>query len=148
MTKQVQGLLGVLGWPLTHTLSPEIHAAAFRSASLDWVYLAWPVPPESLSDAILGLRALGAIGANLTMPHKETVLPLVDDLGDDAAAVGAVNTLQFTGGRVIGHNTDIEGFSRFLAGDAGFEAAGKRALVVGAGGAARAVVRALDQLGA
>ncbi|MEA2461793.1 MAG: shikimate dehydrogenase [Actinomycetota bacterium] len=148
MTKQVQGLLGVLGWPLTYTLSPELHTAAFRAANLDWVYLAWPVPPEALGDAIAGLRALGAIGVNLTMPHKSTVLELLDDLGGDAEAVGAVNTLQFTGGRVIGHNTDIEGFSRFLSGDAGFDADGRRALVVGAGGAARAVVRALDQLGA
>ena len=148
MSRGTQALLGVLGWPLEYTLSPEIHGAAFRAAGLDWAYFAWPVPPESLQDAVSGLRSLGALGANVTMPHKSAVVPMLDEIGGDAQAVGAVNTLQFTGGRIIGHNTDVEGFSRFLSADAGFDAAGKTAAVLGAGGAARAVVRALDQLGA
>ena len=139
-------LLGVIGWPLEYTLSPDIHHAAFRAMGLDWLYLAWPVPPESFVDAIRGLQALGAVGVNLTMPHKSTVLPLVDELGDDAAAVGAVNTLQFSAGKIIGHNTDVEGFSRFLTGDAGVDARGKKVLVLGAGGAARAVARSVAVL--
>jgi shikimate dehydrogenase len=148
LTRPIQALLGVLGWPLKFTLSPTIHGAAFRASDLDWVYLAWPVPPESLREAVEGLRVLGAVGANVTMPHKSTVLPLLDEIGGDAEAVGAVNTLQFSGGRLIGHNTDIEGFERFLTADAGFDPAGESVAVLGAGGAARAVVRALGQLGA
>lgn len=148
MTRPAQSLLGVLGWPLEFTLSPELHHAAFRASGLDWIYLAWPVPPESLGEAIAGLRVLGATGANVTMPHKSTVLPFIDEVAGDARAVGAVNTLQFATGGIVGHNTDIEGFAQFLSGDAGYEGRGTRALVLGAGGAARAVVRALDQLGA
>jgi shikimate dehydrogenase len=148
LTRAAPALLGVLGWPLDFTLSPEIHHAAFRAADLDWMYLAWPVPPASLGAAVSGLRVLGAIGANVTMPHKSTVIPFVDELGEDARAVGAVNTLQFATAGVVGHNTDVAGFAEFLAGDAGFEAAGRTALVLGAGGAARAVVRALEGLGA
>ena len=140
--------VGVLGWPLEHTLSPVLHAAAFRQMGLDWVYLAWPVEPEDLGDAIAGLRALGALGANVTMPHKETVMGFLDELSGDARTVGAVNTVQRIGRRLVGHNTDVDGFRHFLEGDAGLDASGMRVLVLGAGGAARAVVRALDGLGA
>lgn len=140
--------VGVLGWPLEHTLSPVIHAAAFRQVGMDWVYLAWPVEPADLGDAIAGLRALGGLGANVTMPHKETVMAHLDELSGDARVVGAVNTIQRIGRRLVGHNTDVDGFRHFLDGDAGLDAAGTRALILGAGGAARAVVRALDGLGA
>lgn len=140
--------VGILGWPLEHTLSPVIHTAAFRTLGLDWVYLAWPVGPEELGDAVKGLRALGAIGANVTMPHKETIIDLLDDLSGDARSVGAVNTVQSLGGRLIGHNTDVDGFRESVAGDAGHDLTGKSAVVLGSGGAARAVVRALDVMGA
>jgi shikimate dehydrogenase len=112
------------------------------------VYLRWPVPPESLSAAVGGIRALGATGANVTMPHKETVMSLLDELSGDAAAIGAVNTIQRVGGLLVGHNTDVDGFSEFLSSDVGFDAHGRRALVLGAGGAARAVVAALATMGA
>lgn len=141
-------MLGVLGWPLEHSLSPVIHHAAFRRLDLDWVYLPFPVEPERLADAITGLRALGAIGANVTMPHKETVIRYLDDLSSDARSIGAVNTIQRLGDRLIGHNTDVDGFAAFLADDAGLDVSGSRCLVLGAGGAARAVVRALDMSGA
>jgi shikimate dehydrogenase len=137
---------GILGWPLEHTLSPAIHNAAFRSLGLDWVYLAFPVPPEILGSAVAGLRALGAAGANVTMPHKSAVIDFLDDLSPGARAVGAVNTIESVEDLLIGHNTDVDGFREFLAGDAGFDASGKSTLVLGAGGAARAVVRALDEL--
>jgi shikimate dehydrogenase len=140
--------VGVLGWPLDHTLSPAIHNAAFRSAGLDWVYLAWPVPPDSLAGAIVGLRALGAAGANVTMPHKRAVTDHLDLLSEDAAALGAVNTIQRVGEQMLGHNTDAAGFRDFLDQDAGARAAGRPALVLGAGGSARAVVKALADLGA
>ena len=146
--KQGSAFVGILGWPLEHTLSPVIHNVAFRRTTLDWTYLSWPVEPESLGDAVRGLRALGAAGANVTMPHKETVIEHLDEVSGDAREVGAVNTIQRLGPRLIGHNTDVDGFAEFLSGDAGFDARDKSALVLGAGGASRAVVKALGSLGA
>jgi shikimate dehydrogenase len=144
----VSSFAGVLGWPLTYTLSPVIHNAAFRKVGLDWVYLQWPVPPEELGDAVAGLRALGAMGASVTMPHKEEIVKLLDGLSGDARALGAVNTIHRLGHRLIGHNTDVDGFRAFLEEDAGVDLEGKSCLVLGAGGAARAVVKALSDLGA
>jgi shikimate dehydrogenase len=137
----------VIGYPLTHTLSPPIHNAAFRRLGIDCVYLAAPVAPEHLGEAIAGLRALGALGANVTMPHKEAVIAHLDDVSGDARAVGAVNTIQALD-KLIGHNTDVDGFRELLVSDIGYDARGARAVVLGAGGAARAVVCALDQMGA
>ena len=148
MAGATQNFLGVLGWPLETTLSPTIHNAAFRRLGFDWAYLAFPVPPDQLEQAVAGLRTLGAIGANVTIPHKETVIPFLDQLSGDAAAIGAVNTIQRVGDRLIGHNTDVDGFREFVAGDAGIPVQGASAVVLGAGGAARAVVKALDDLGA
>jgi shikimate dehydrogenase len=145
---QATRLAGLLGWPLAYTLSPAIHNAAFRARGLDWIYLPFPVRPDRLRDAVGGLRALGALGANVTMPHKESIVGLLDDVSADVRALGAVNTVQRVGDRLVGHNTDVEGFREFLIGDAGVEVAGKRALVLGAGGAARAVARALCELDA
>ncbi|MFN2525068.1 MAG: shikimate dehydrogenase [Actinomycetota bacterium] len=139
---------GILGWPLDFTLSPRIHNAAFRQLGLDWEYLVFPVPTEDLDTAVRGLKALGCIGANVTMPHKEIVMQFLDEVSGDARAVGAVNTIHLVGGKLIGHNTDVDGFREFVASDAGLELAGTRALVLGSGGAARAIVRALDGLGA
>lgn len=137
---------GVLGWPLEHTLSPPIHNAAFRALGLDWVYFAWPVPPEDLAAAVGGIRALGGMGANVTMPHKEAVVDLLDQVSGDAASVGAVNTIQRYGDQLIGHNTDVDGFKAFLQADAGADPSGQTALILGSGGAARAVARALAEL--
>ena len=148
MTTYAQSFAGVLGWPLATTLSPAIHTAALRRLGFDWVYLRFPVPPEQLAGAIQGLRALGAIGANVTIPHKETVIAHLDDVSGDAAAIGAVNTIQRLGDRLIGHNTDVDGFREFVDGDAGIRVAGSKVVVLGSGGAARAVVRAVDDLGA
>jgi shikimate dehydrogenase len=138
----------VLGWPLRHTLSPAIHEAAFKALGLKWVYLAWPVRPAALDAALGGLRALGCAGANVTMPHKKTTLRHLDELSSEARTIGAVNTIEFRGDALVGHNTDVYGFIQLLESDAGVSAAGKHALVLGAGGAARAVVTALEQLGA
>lgn len=148
MSNNAQSFAGVIGWPLATSLSPAIHGAALRRLGFDWVYLRFPVPPEQLGGAVAGLRALGAIGANVTIPHKETVIEHLDDVSGDAAAVGAVNTIQRVGHRLVGHNTDVDGFREFVAGDAGIRVAGATAVVLGSGGAARAVVRALDDLGA
>ncbi len=139
---------GILGWPLHFTLSPRIHGAAFRELGLDWEYLEFAVAPEDLEVAVRGLKALGCVGANVTMPHKENVIAFLDELSGDARAVGAVNTLHLVGGKFVGHNTDVDGFREFVESDAGLDLAGARAVVLGSGGAARAVVRALDLLGA
>lgn len=139
---------GVLGWPLDSTLSPVIQNAAVRATGVDLVYLSFPTPPGSLADAVAGLRALGAVGANVTMPHKESVVDLLDGLHPDAETIGAVNTIVPGPRGLIGHNTDVVGFERFLREDAGLSLDGRRVLVIGGGGAARAIVRAAEKMGA
>ena len=145
--RRVEHFVGVLGWPLRSTLSPAIHNAAFRKLGLDWVYLRWPVRSESLGAAVEGLRALGATGANVTIPHKEAVMTHLDESSGDAITIGAVNTIQRVGDLLVGHNTDVDGFAEFLDADVGWDAHRRRALVMGAGGAARAVVAALANMG-
>jgi len=140
--------VGVMGWPVEHSLSPVIHNAAFDAAGLDWTYVALPVRPGEVSAAVAGLRSLGFRGANVTMPHKDDVAALVDDASDDARRLGAVNTVVVSDGAVSGHNTDAPGFDRFLRRDAGVDPAGSTALVLGAGGAARACALALARGGA
>lgn len=141
-------LAGVLGWPLTTTLSPAIQQAAFEALGIPCAYLPLRVEPEVLGDAIVGLKALDALGVNVTMPHKETVIAHLDEITGDAQLTGAVNTIEFRPGEAIGHNTDVEGFRELLENDAGVDVHGRSALVLGAGGASRAVVHVLSALGA
>jgi shikimate dehydrogenase len=137
-------VVGVIGWPVDHSLSPAIHNAAFAALDLDWAYVPLPVPPGSLRAAADGLVGLGMRGANVTMPHKTESAGLADELSEEARRLDAVNTFAVVGDGVLeGHNTDASGFDRFLRRDAGFDPAGRRALVYGAGGAARAVALAL-----
>src|ERR687892_479010 len=135
--------VGVIGWPVSHSLSPLIHNAAFAALEMDWAYVPLPVPPGNVLEALRGLRALGFAGANVTMPHKTEIAALVDELTDDARLLWSVNTLVVTTDAIVGHNTDCPGFDRFITRDAGFDAAHKTALVFGAGGAARACAVAL-----
>lgn len=137
----------VLGHPVGHSLSPAMHNAALREMGLDGVYVAFDVAPEGLGAAVLGLQALGVRGVNCTIPHKEALVPLMDELSPDAELIGAVNTIVFQEGRRIGHNTDAPGFLADLRAR-GCDPAGKEALVLGAGGSARAVVVALARCGA
>jgi shikimate dehydrogenase len=139
--------VGVIGWPVEHSLSPAIHNAAFEALGVDWVYVPLPVPPGEVPAALAGLRALGFAGANVTMPHKTEVADLLDDRSDDAARLRAVNTIVIGAEGLAGHNTDAPGFDRFLRHDAGFEPAGRSALLFGAGGAARACALALARGG-
>jgi len=134
---------GVIGWPVSASLSPPIHNAAFAALELDAVYVALPVAPGEMTAAVPGLRALGLAGANVTMPHKTEAARLADRLSDDAGRLEAANTLEVTPSGVVGHNTDAPGFERFLRTDAGFDASGKRVLLFGAGGAARACALSL-----
>ena len=139
---------GVMGWPIEHSLSPVIHNAAYEALGIDWIYIALPVAPGAAASAVAGLEALGFAGANVTMPHKEAVAAALGSLSEDAALLRAVNTIQVTPGGLVGHNTDAPGFGRFLERDAGFDAAGRAALLFGAGGAARACALALARAGA
>lgn len=140
-------VVGVIGWPAAHSLSPVIHNAAFAALELDWVYLALPVPPGSLPAALAGLAAMGFSGANVTMPHKTEAARLIRALSEDARVLEAVNTVVIGSGGPSGHNTDAPGFARFLERDAGFDPHGRTALVYGAGGAARACALALARGG-
>jgi shikimate dehydrogenase len=135
-------IVGLIGWPVEHSVSPPMHNAAFAELGLDWCYVPLPVHPDRVPDALAGAAALGLRGFNATVPHKEALVPLVDTLTDAARAIGAVNTVRFDEGRALGHNTDAGGFLRALH-DAGFDPQGCSALVLGAGGAARAIVYAL-----
>jgi shikimate dehydrogenase len=141
-------LAAVIGSPVRHSLSPAMHNAAFAELGLDWVYVALEVAPGDVPAAVAGMRALGFGGLSVTIPHKAAVLAEVDETSEAAAAVGAVNTVVPLGdGRLRGENTDVGGFLASLA-DEAFDPAGRPCLVVGAGGAARAVVHALAQAGA
>ena len=135
-------LVGLLGWPISHSLSPLMQNAGFAAIGLDWAYVPLPTPPELLPDAVRGLRAMGFAGANVTIPHKQAVIVLCDELDDVARAAGSVNTLVFEDGRMIGSSTDGDAVTGQI------EARGRRALVLGAGGAALAVVEALTRAGA
>ena len=139
-------LVGLLGYPVAHSLSPLIHNTAFRAQGLSWIYVALPVAPSDVAEAVAGLKALGFRGANVTVPHKQAVLPLMDVLSPEAQAVGAVNTIvcrrEADGVTLYGDNTDVEGFLAPLHpfADTLCEAP---MLIFGAGGAARAVAFAL-----
>ena len=160
-------LVGLIGDPVAHSLSPAIHNAAFEALGLDMVYVPLPVKAEHVGAAVQGLRALGFRGANVTVPHKAAVAPHLDRLEGDAAALGAVNTIVCeesgaaegeervaAGGEqrapaareqraLVGHNTDVDGVRRALQEACGDSLRGERALLLGAGGAARAVALAL-----
>ncbi len=131
--------LGVIGWPIGHSLSPAMQAAAIREAGLDYSYIAMPVRPEALPAAVEGLRSLGFRGFNVTIPHKRNILDLLDEIDEDAERIGAVNTVINEQGRLLGRNTDVAGFLCGLK-KIGATMRGKRALLLGAGGAARAVI--------
>ncbi len=140
--------LGVICAPGAKSLSPDFQQAALDHLRLEIVYEAWPTPADGLATRVAGLRAPAVLGANVTIPHKEAILPMMDALDDVARTVGAVNTVINREGQLHGHNTDVEGFLRALRQDAGFDPGGRRALVAGAGGAGRAVVVALIQAAA
>jgi len=139
--------LCVIGDPVDHSLSPIIQNAMIRAAGLDFAYGACRVLGEETAGWLTRAKTEGYAGFNATMPHKQTLVKLADELSDDAARIGAVNTVCIRDGRVYGHNTDGEGFLRALR-EADMEPAGKTVLVLGAGGAARAVVYKLIEAGA
>ena len=138
---------GIIGYPLGHTLSPVFQNAALQHYGIDEVFEAWPTHPDDLVAKVESFRAEGFLASCVTLPHKQAVIPLIDELADTAVAVGAVNWVINDNGRLIGHNTDSPGFLRALTELGGFDPAGKSSVVFGAGGAARAIVHALKSAG-
>ena len=150
MTKPLSGrtrVVAVFGYPVQHSLSPGMHNAAFQALELDYVYVPFNVHPDDLENALGGIRALGIVGANLTIPHKERAVELLDSVSPEALQIGSVNTVHNVDGILKGYSTDGEGFMRSLEAE-GKSADGSRAVVLGAGGSARAVVHALAVYGA
>lgn len=140
-------IAGVIGWPIEHSLSPTLHNAGFASLGLDWIYCAFPTPTDRIGAAIAGARALGIGGLSVTMPHKTAAVELVDSLTDSARLLDSVNTIEFVNdGSLRGHSTDGDGLMDSLA-DAGVDVVGRTALVLGFGGAGRAVWDALARSG-
>lgn len=132
---------GVVGWPVEHSLSPAMHNAAYEELGVNWVYLAFPAPDQSalfrLADAA---RSLPFVGFNVTMPHKQAMLELCDEVAMAAQMAGAVNTVHCVEGKLVGYNTDSRGLLESLEAEAQFNAEGRRIVIVGAGGAAGAAV--------
>ena len=135
--------LGIIGFPIGHSISPVFQQAALDCCAIPARYRAYNVHPEDVAAFVAELRLPAILGINVTVPHKESVIPFLDNLDDWAAEAGAVNTIVHRRGRLTGHNTDGYGFLRALREGAGFDPAGSRALILGAGGAARGVVLAL-----
>jgi len=141
-------LLGIIGDPVRHSLSPRMQNRALAAAGLDYVYLPFPVAPARLSEAVAGFRAVGIHGFNVTVPHKVAIAPLLDRLSPEAEQIGAVNTVHNEHGRLVGYNTDGVGLVVSLREELGFDPNGAHLLVIGAGGAARAALHALCAAGA
>lgn len=143
--KSTTRIYGIFGHPIEHSLSPVMQNNAFSELDLDSVYVAFDVPPEKISEAVSAIRALGISGINVTIPHKERIMTYLDEISSDAMLVGAVNTISNVEGRLIGFNTDVGGLLRALKDDLDFTPEGKKVFLVGAGGAARAVIVALGR---
>lgn len=141
-------LTGLFGHPVAHSKSPQMHNAAFKSLGLDCRYLAFDVELERLGEAVSSIRALGMLGVNVTIPHKVEVIPYLDELSEEARLIGAVNTIVQRDGRLIGYNTDGIGYISALQEETGVTVSGKRVLMLGAGGAARAVAAQMALQGA
>jgi shikimate dehydrogenase len=141
-------LYGVIGDPIAHSMSPSMQNDAFTSLGMDAHYQAFHITRENLPTAIKGMKAIGVAGFNVTIPHKTAIIPLLDEVDPLAAAIGAVNTIVNINGRFIGYNTDGEGFIRGLHEEYGQPVLDKRILIIGAGGAARAIYYTFGQQGA
>ena len=135
--------LGIIGYPIGHSISPIFQQAGLDHLGIDATYEKWEVTPERVGDFVAGLRAPGTSGINITVPHKQAVIPFLDEVDAWATAAGAVNTIVNRDGRLTGHNTDGPGFLQALLVETGYSPDGTRALILGAGGAARGILLAL-----
>jgi shikimate dehydrogenase len=145
--KKPRMTVGLVGWPVEHSRSPAMHNAAFAVLRLNWRYILLPTPPDQLAAVVARIRSGELQGANVTIPHKQAVMPYLDDVDPAARAVGAVNTIVRRDDRLIGYNTDTLGFKQALI-ETGLEVNDQPCAVLGAGGSARAVVYVLRELGA
>ncbi len=139
---------GIFGHPVSHSLSPIMHNAAFSKLNLDCVYVAFDVHPNNLESATHAIKSMGISGVNVTIPHKEGIIPLLDEISPEVSLTGAVNTVKNENGNLTGYNTDVEGFLTAIKEDLGVIPKRLRVFLLGAGGAARAVVTALCMNGA
>ena len=137
--------LGIIGYPIGHSISPVFQQAALDNTELHANYQAWEIPPMDLPRFMKTLREEKYLGINVTVPHKEAVIPYLDELDPNATSAGAVNTIVNLSGKLVGYNTDTYGFLRGLQAERGFTCGGKKVLLLGAGGAARGVLQALVQ---
>ena len=147
----VQGttkVFAILGDPVAHSLSPRMHNAALTALGIDGIYVPFHVTPDQLAAAVAGVRALQIAGLSVTVPHKERIIPLLDEIDPEAQRIGAVNTVVNRQGRLIGYNTDAPGFLRALRETLDFSPRQQEVALIGAGGAARAALVALAQEGA
>jgi len=142
--------VGLIGYPVAHSRSPQMQNAGFRALGIDAHYVLWETPPESLEKRITSLRSPEFLGANVTIPYKEQVVALLDECDPQARRIGAVNTIVYRDGRLIGYNTDAPGLLRALTEIPGypFHSAGKKVVILGTGGAARGAAIALLDAGA
>jgi shikimate dehydrogenase len=132
-------VFGIFGHPVEHSFSPGMHNAAFAKLHIDACYVPFAVSPQKLGVALNAIIPLGIRGLNITVPHKEKIIPFLDDLTEDCRLIGAVNTIEVKGTKLIGHNTDGRGFLRSLLKETSFRPKGKTILILGSGGAARAI---------
>jgi shikimate dehydrogenase len=133
-------VVGVMAWPVTHSQSPPMHNAVYVAARMDLVYVPFPVHPDRVGEAVRGLRGLGMIGSNVTIPHKQAVMEFLDEISPEAQVSDAVNTIKVhDDGRLTGASTDAFGFLKSLEADAAFTVRDKRVVLVGTGGAGRAM---------
>jgi len=144
MVSGTTNIYGIIGDPVTHTLSPLIHNTSFRKLRLNCIYVPFRVNSVELSHAIKGVRAMSIQGLNVTMPHKLAIIPLIDELDTLAMRIGAVNTIVNNGGKLIGYNTDAAGFVEALLHN-GINPKNKKVVVFGAGGVSRAICFALAE---
>ena len=140
-------IVGVIGAPIAHSRSPQMHNAALAKAGLDFIYVPFHVPVDAIADAMNGFKALNVVGINITLPHKQSVIPFLTSISREAELIGAVNTLTFTDGEIHGENTDAPGFLRALKETGASIPIGEDVVVLGAGGSARAIVVALALAG-
>ena len=134
-----QSTVGLIGWPVEHSRSPDMHNAAFAALGLDWRYILLPTPPDQVEAVVARIRSGELQGANVTIPHKQAVMPFLDEIDPAAQAVGAVNTIVRRADRLIGYNTDTLGFKQALL-ETGVAVKDQACAVLGAGGSARAVL--------
>lgn len=141
--KATTKIYGIFGHPVGHSLSPLMHNAAFEELKLNCVYVAFDINPKDIKTATESIKTMGISGVNVTIPHKETILRHLDSISPEARLTGAVNTVKNDGGKLYGFNTDVEGFLKAIKWDLGLHPEGLRVILLGAGGASRAVITAL-----